>query len=324
MGMYGGGGSAPSPDKNIGLAAMKSAEVGQQYLDWTKEQAEITNKWAADDRQRWEDVYRPMQDEFIEEAQNWDTAGRRQGAMKQAVGDVRLAAAGAEGTRRRQAMAMGVNPASGAFQQGGRAAAQETTLAVAGASNMARRTVQQEAAAKKASAINMGSGLAVNPGTSMGLSNSAMGSGAGAAMQGYNQQGSLLNTQYNQQMQQYQAQQQGSASLMQGLGTIGGMLMMSSKDSKTNKRKMKDGEALEAIRGLPVERWDYKEGMGDGGKDHIGTYAEDFQKATGSGDGKAINVVDAIGLLTGGMKDLANKVDQLGSMSRGLPERMAA
>lgn len=322
MGMYGGG-SAPSPDPNIGLAAMKSAEVGEQYLDWMKDQSEITNQWAADDRARWEDVYRPMQDEFIAEAKSWDTAGRRQGAMNQAVGDVRLAAQQAEGTRRRQAMAMGINPASGAFQQGERAAAQETTLAVAGASNMARRTVQQEAAAKKASAINMGSGLAVNPGTSMGLSNNALSSGANGAMQGYNQQGQLLNTQYNQQMQSYQANQQSSSALWQGMGTIGGMMMMSSKDSKENKRPMKEGEALEAIRGLPVERWDYKEGMGDGGKDHIGTYAEDFQKATGSGDGKAINVVDAIGLMMGGMKDLAAKVDKLGT-ARGLPERMAA
>lgn len=322
MGMYGGG-SAPSPDPNIGLAAIKSAEVGEQYLEWMKDQSEITNKWAADDRARWEDVYRPMQDEFIAEAKSWDTEGRRQGEMNQAVGDVRLAAQQAEGTRHRQAMAMGVSPDSGAFQQGERAAAQQTALAVAGASNMARRTVQQEAAAKKASAINMGSGLAVNPGTSMGLSNNALSSGANGAMQGYNQQGQLLNTQYNQQMQSYQANQQSSAALWQGVGTVGGMMMMSSKDSKENKRPMKEGEALEAIRGLPVERWDYKEGMGDGGKDHIGTYAEDFQKATGSGDGKAINVVDAIGLMMGGMKDLAAKVDKLGT-ARGLPERMSA
>lgn len=318
-----GGGSAPAADPNIGKAALKSAEIGEQYLDWMKDQSAITNQWAADDRARWEDVYRPMQDDFIQQAKTWDSPGRVRQQMNTAAADVRLATQQAEGTRRRQAMAMGISPASGAFQAGGRAAAQGTALAVAGARNTTRRSVQAEGQAMRANAINMGSGLAVNPGTSMGLSNNAISSGAQGAMQGYGQQGSLLNTQYNQQMQTYQANQQSGAAMFQGLGTIGGMLMMSSKDSKENKRPMKDGEALAAIRGLPVERWDYKEGMGDGGRDHIGTYAEDFQKATGSGDGKAINVVDAIGLLTGGMKDLANKVDKLGA-ARGLPERMAA
>lgn len=325
MGFYGGGGSAPSPDKNIGLAAMKSAEIGEEYMEFMKSQAEISNKWAADDRTRWENVYRPMQDQFIAEAKGWDTAGRRQGAMKQAVGDVRLAAQSAEGTRRRQAMAMGVNPASGAFMAGERAAANDTMLAVAGASNMARRTVRQEGEAKRAQAINMGSGLAVNPLSSLQTSNSAAGSGMQGAMQGYGQQGSLLNTQFSQQSQAYQAQQQNSSNMFAGLGQLGGMFLMSSRDSKENKKPLKKGAALAAVRGLPVEQWDYKPGMGDGGKGHVGTYAEDWKAKTGTGDGKTIPVVDAIGLLTGGLKDLAGKVDKIAAnQSRGLPQRRAA
>ena len=321
----GGGAKAPSADPRIGQAAMKSAEVGEEYFNWMKEQAAVTNGWAAEDRERWEDVFRPMQDDFIQDAKTWDTPGRRQAAQKQAVGDVRMQSAIGRGTRVRQAMAMGVNPNSGNYQAAEARAGQADQLAAAGASNMARRTVRQEGEAKKAQAINLGSGLAVNPLSSMQAGSGAMQAGASGAMQGYNQQGSLLNTQYQQQAQAAQASGQGQAAWMQGLGTIGGMLMMSSKDSKENKKPLKDGEALAAVRGLPIERWDYKEGKGDGGKGHIGAYAEDFQKATGQGDGKTIPVVSAIGVTMGAVKDVAAKVDKLAAtIARGLPERMAA
>lgn len=322
---YGGGGSAPEADPNIGRAAMKSAEVGEDYLDFMKDQSAISNRWAADDRRRDINVFRPMQDRYIREANTWDSAGRRKSAWKSAVGDVRSQAAITEGTRRRQAMAMGVNPASGAFQAGGRQASIQSALGAAGAGNAARQRVRQEGEAKRAQAINMGSGLAVNPLSSLQASNSAMSAGAQGAMGGYGQQGQLLNTQYSQQMQGYQADQQASGAMWQGLGSIAGMVMMSSRDSKENKTPIKKGAALKAVRGLPVDSWDYKPGMGDGGKGHVGTYAEDWKKATGTGDGKTIPIVSAIGINMGATKDLADKVEKLErTMSRGLPERKAA
>ncbi|PWB90923.1 hypothetical protein C5688_08655 [Methylocystis sp. MitZ-2018] len=44
---------------------------------------------------------------------------------------------------------------------------------------------------------------------------------------------------------------------------------------------------------------------------HIGTYAQDFQRETGLGDGKSINVIDAIGVAMGAIKELSAKVDKL-------------
>lgn len=314
-----GGGSAPKPDPNIGIAALKSAEVGENLLTWMKDQSEITNDWAAEDRGRWEDVFRPLQDEYIADARSFDTERRRRSEARKSVADVRQQARLASGTRARQAMAMGVNPNSGRFRSAEAKAGLDTALAAVGAQNLARDRVEAQAESKKANAINMGSGLAVNPATSMGLSNGAITSGAQGAMNGYNQQGSLLNTQYQQQMQAWQADQQSSAGLFGALGTVAGMMSgnpmamlgsLSTKEAKTNKTPLKEGAALGALRDMPVEAWDYKPGMGDGGR-HVGPYAEDFHRQTGKGGGKMIPFQDQIGLTMGAVRDLDKKLDRI-------------
>lgn len=305
----GGGGSAPEPDKNIGRAALKSAKTGEAMLAWMQDQAAITNEWAADDRAREVEVFRPLQDAFIQEAATWDSAARKNEVAQQAVADVRQQTANAEAGRVRQAMAMGINPNSSRFMSAGRSAALDAGLAAAGAQNMARRRVEQEAEGKRANAINMGAGLAVNPGTSMSLSNGAIQAGGSAAMTGYGQQGSLLNTQYNQQLQSWQANQNSMSSMMGGLGTVAG-IMLSDQDAKTDKKPLPEGEALGAIRKMPVEKWRYKPGRGDGGE-HVGTYAQDFTKATGQGDGRTIDMISAIGVTMGAIRDLDKKVDKM-------------
>ena len=105
-------------------------------------------------------------------------------------------------------------------------------------------------------------------------------------MAGYGQQGSLLNTQYNQQLQSWQANQNSMSSMMGGLGTVAG-IMLSDKNAKTDRKPLPEGAALGAIREMPVEKWRYKPGRGDGGE-HVGTYAQDFTKATGLGLGLVI------------------------------------
>ncbi|MEW6125024.1 MAG: hypothetical protein AB1698_20660 [Pseudomonadota bacterium] len=75
------------------------------------------------------------------------------------------------------------------------------------------------------------------------------------------------------------------------------------------------------MRGMPVEEWTYKEGAGDGGR-HIGTYAQDFRRETGKGDGKSIPVIDAIGVTMGAVKELDAKFEQI---ARGIgPMRQSA
>lgn len=313
MGLYGGG--APAPDPRIGEAALKSAELGEDYLDWMKGQSEIANEWAAEDRKRYKSVYEPLQDQFIQEAQDYDTAERRSQKSREAVADVASQAALADDARKRDLARMGVDPRSGRARASDKSVDLRVGLAKAGAANTARRQVEAEGRSLRANAVNMGSGFAVNPATSLQIANNAGASGFQGAMNGQRQMGSLLNTQYQQQMQQWGANQASTNSMMSGFGSIAGMAVaMSSKEVKKDKAPARG--VLEAVRKMPVEEWTYEAGVADGGR-HIGPYAEDFKAATGKGDGKTIPLVDAIGVTMGAVQELAEKVDQIAGSGRG-------
>jgi len=367
-----GGGSAPSPDPNIGKAAMKQAELGESWLKIAQEQFAVANKrqteqdkianqvtkqqldaskqaqqWATEDRERYKTVFQPMQDEFIDTAKNWDSAERQDKLASEAKADVMTNAAQQRQATQRQQAAMGVSPTSGRFAGVDRAGEQATALTAAGAQNMSRNQVRKEGVAMRADAVNMGNGLAVNPASSLGLGvssgSAAMGTtsannaqaagnsailqnGYNTAMNGYANQASILNQQYGNQLNAWNAQQQASASatggLFSGLGSLAGMGLMafSSTEFKEDKQPVEGG--LEAVNSMPVEEWKYKDGIADGGR-HIGPYAEDFQKATGKGNGKMIPVMDAIGVTMKAVQELDQKVEKLGrSIKR--PERRAS
>lgn len=298
------GGSPPKPDPMMGEAAKMSAETGRQMLDWMKDQAAITNTWAADDRAREVNTFRPLQDQFIADAQTWDSPARQATRAAEATADVRLASQQATDQRARRARAMGVDPRSGRFINAEAKAGTDAALASAGASNLARRTVRAEGDARRAQAINLGMGLAVNPGTSMGISNGAAGSGFSGAMSGYGQQGNIMSQEFDQRMSSWQAQQGAMSGLFSGLGAIVGL---SDENVKENRKKVK---ALDAARDMPVEKWDYKDGVADEGT-HIGPMAQDFKKATGVGDGKTIDLMTQMGVTLGAVQELADKVDKI-------------
>lgn len=97
------------------------------------------------------------------------------------------------------------------------------------------------------------------------------------------------------------------ASIIKGIGTIASFF--SSKDAKEGKAPVDGEQVLEGIQTMPVESWKYKDGIEDGQR-HIGPYAEDFAARFG-GDGKTINMIDAVGVNMAGTKELANKVAEL-------------
>lgn len=360
-----GGSSAPSPDPNIGKAAMKQAELGESWLNFAQEQFKVSNErqkeqdvlanqvtqqqldaskqaqqWATEDRNRYNNTFKPLEDQFINKAQNWDSAERQQQQASEAKADVLNNASQQRQATERNMASMGVDPTSGRYAGVERAGENATALAAAGAENNARNTVRNQALSLQADAVNMGKGLAVNPASSLGLSTSAgsaamqttagnnaqaaglssiMGQGYQAAMTGYGNQANTLNQQYQNQLNAWQANQQQSNSLWSGLGSLAGMGLMafSSKEFKEDKRPATG--SLEAVRRMPVGEWKYKDGIADGGE-HIGPYAEDFQAATGKGNGKMINLMDAVGVTMGAVQQLDKKVDAL-AKGRGLPQR---
>lgn len=311
------GGGAPKPDPQMGEAARMSAETGKEMMAFMKDQAEITNKWAADDRARYERDFVPLEAEYAADAlaaQDKEKIGlNADKRASEAVADVRQQFSMQRDADNRRLRSMGVRPDSGRDAALASSRGSAEALATAGAANIGRRQsiLQDEAKADgmRANAINMGKGMAVNPGTAMGISNGAAQAGFGGAMSGYGQQASILGKQHDAQMQAWSADQNMMGGFGSALGSVVGALpMMSSKDVKEDKRPAKG--SLGAIRKMPVEKWKYKDGVADSGE-HIGPYAEDFAKATGKGDGKTIDPISMMGVTLGAVQELDKKVSKM-------------
>jgi hypothetical protein len=159
------------------------------------------------------------------------------------------------------------------------------------------------------SAGNSAQGLGLNSNANFMNSTGIMGQGFSGAQSGYGQQAGILNNLYGLQMKQYQAQQDQSSALWGGIGTAAGMIF-SDENLKEDKVPIPEGDALEAVNAMPVEEWKYKDGVSDGGH-HVGTYAQDFAEQTGQGDGRTINLQDAIGITMKAVQDLDAKVDRM-------------
>lgn len=349
---------APAPDPQIGEAAKMQAQISKEWLDFAREaygvandrQVDIdaltkkvteqqlatqdqANAWAKEDRDRYKTTFQPMEDQYVKDAQDWDSAERQDKMASEAKADVLSSAAQQRQAGQRSMAAMGVSPTSGRFAGVNRAGEVQTGLAAAGAQNTARNQVRSQGMAMKADAINMGKGLPSQAAGSAGLgltagssalnsnlaanaswgsNNAIMTNGFGGAANGYANQANILNQQYQGQLSAWATQQQASSSnfggLMGGIGSMAGMFMSSSKDVKEDKVPVEG--ALDAVNEMPVEEWSYKQGEGDGGR-HIGAYAEDFQRATGKGDGKSIPIIDAIGVNMKATQELDQKVEKL-------------
>lgn len=338
--------------------ANQTAKLGQDWLSFAKDQFNVSNErqknidaltakvtdsqlkaqdtalgWANEDRARYKSIFQPLQDKFIEKAQNWDSPDAQAQAAAEAKADVANSMAEQRGQSERAMAANGVRPDSGAWAGTDRALQLQGGLASAGAQNTARRQLRNEAMALQGEAINLGNGLPTSASTSLGQGVSAgssatgniinannswrggvdiMNSGYGGAMNAGNYAGNMYSNLYGNRVNMLNAsdQMRSSAvgSIFGALGTGVGMYagMKSSRDAKEDKREVRG--VLDALKSLPIEAWSYKEGEGDGGE-HIGTYAEDFKRATGLGDGQNINIIDALGVTMGAVKELAEKVD---------------
>lgn len=303
--------------------------IGQQQLETAKR----ADQWSQEDRARYQEVFQPLEDQLVETAKGWDSGERQAKLAAEAKADVLTNAQQQRAANRRSMAAMGIKPGSGRYAGVERASDFNTTLAGANAANSARNTVRQQGVAMRADAANMGRGLPSQAaqGASLGLqagnsaqgqylnaagnaraNASAMGQGFSGSIQGNNSAANIMNQQYGNQLQAWSANQQAAGAAWQGIGqlagTAGTLALMSSEDYKTDKKKI-GKSALEGIKNMRVENWKYKDGVGDGGGvEHTGTYAEDFQRETGKGDGKSIPIGDAIGVTMKAVQELDEKV----------------
>lgn len=105
-------------------------------------------------------------------------------------------------------------------------------------------------------------------------------------------------------------QQQGGmwGELGSGIGAAAGIAKyFSSKKLKDYDSTPSTREILKNVRDLSIDKWKYK------GIDQkfIGPYAEEFRDRFGVGDGKTINMIDAMGVMLGAIKELDRKIANL-------------
>lgn len=294
--------SDPPPPPDLGPTAEASREIAEmqqqvarEQLEWAREQdtmnREILNQvldiqlpamreqfeQAQSDRERYETMFRPLEDQFVQEAQEYDTPERRAMERGRAIADVntqfdaqrrnalqRLESYGVDPSQTRsQALDIGVRTAQAAAQ--------------AGAATGSDRRVEDVGRALRSDAINMGRGALSNAagfyGQAVGAGQAGVGganqttqTGAGAlqsslgfsgqALQGYGQSANILNQGYQNQFAGWNAQQMQRAGMMQGLGALAGMAipgggMADGGDVDVDGVYRADGETIET-------------GMGDG------------------------------------------------------------
>lgn len=260
--------SAPEPPDYSGVAAASersaklSFRLGRQQLRWGKkvyrdqkhtynqivksfmaDQREASQN-AAEDRQFYEDNFRPLEKQLAEDAATYDTPERRTKEMGAASSMVAEQFDSQRQNAARDLEAYGIDPSStrsAALDIGVRAA---QAAAQAAASTSASNRVEDTARALRSEAINVGRGYPGQIAQSYQTA-SQMGQGAGQQMAQSTQNGAMLrgsptaymgqgqnaldmwrntlNTSYQNQLGQFQANQQASSGWGSLLGLAGGL-----------------------------------------------------------------------------------------------------
>lgn len=118
---------------------------------------------------------------------------------------------------------------------------------------------------------------------------------------------SPYNNQYQGNMNQWNyANQQANAENQAGM-SLAMMALLCDREAKFDCAPFNISTS-EILAGLPVERWRYKHAPEDV---HIGTYAQDFNKALGLVPRETISVVDMLGFMLAALKEQAAKLDRI-------------
>lgn len=230
--------------------AREDAAWGRQLLESTlgvqMDQMEEAWRQAQDDRQRYEQVWRPLEDNLRNEFESFDTLQRREQAAGERIADV---SASFEAQRQNAALrleGMGVDPSqtrSMALDRG-ISAMQAATSAQAG--NQGRTYIEQMGRALRAEGINIGRGLPAQVAQSMGIVNQTAGgmtqnfgntmqanqmglSGAMSAgqmgQQGLMQGANIQNMGYQNSLAAWNAKADANAAMIGGIAQLGGAAM---------------------------------------------------------------------------------------------------
>lgn len=226
-----GGGSAPDPDPNIGIAALKNAEIGKEALDWYKgiyaqdapyreELRALSNELtqsqvaAANQNQNiandyydyMNKTYRPIEESLAKDATTYSSAAEQEKQAAAAAADIASASANQRAQMNRAMAASGVNPNSGRFASLQNDASILESATRAGAMTKARDNADQLGWAKRMDAASLGKGLASNQVNSQNIALNAGNSAINTAQvpgKTAAQYAGMVGTGYGQAMQGY-------------------------------------------------------------------------------------------------------------------------
>lgn len=173
----------PPPDMTpYADALMENAAINKEIADaqlaWSKEQyaqnREILNRvldtqlpimeenarTAQEDRARWEEVFKPVEDRMVTEAMEYDTPERRAQAAGEAIADVTRAGEAQRESAARRLEGYGIDPSQTRAQAIDASLRIQEAAAQAGAGNLARRRVEETGRILRGEAINVGRGYA--------------------------------------------------------------------------------------------------------------------------------------------------------------------
>lgn len=208
-------------------------------------------KWSEADRERYETVFLPLQDEMIADAKDWASPERQELEAGKAQSEVTKAFENQRQNSLRKLEAMGIDKSQTRSLALDRQIRAQGAAAQAAAGNNARRYTEERGNQMKAAVSGFGNALpsqalgasqaAVNTGSrvladrnamigaNVGIGTAATGA-LNASTNAASSGGQLVNSGYQNQLAGWQAQQQAnqasSDSLMSGLGTIAGIATM--------------------------------------------------------------------------------------------------
>lgn len=159
-------------------------QVGQSQIDAMN----LQMGYAKRDRERYEQVFLPMHDRYIKEANEYDTPQRREAEAARASVDIQRQSEAARANADARLRSMGLDPSQ--MRSASLLQTQDVAMAAqqAGAANAARTGVEDRGRAMRADALNVGAGLPAQALAGYaGAGNSGAGA-IGAGMAGQNAQ----------------------------------------------------------------------------------------------------------------------------------------
>lgn len=219
----------------------------QQYLQQQTASSAAETAAAGSQQSYYDSTYKPIETQFANEANTWDSPGREDQNASQAMGDVASSFDASRTAALSNLESYGIDPSQTRYSALDLGTRVSQAAATAGADTQSRLNTQATGLALQGEAINVGRGypsaIAQSYQTATGSGASGIGSanqtgatstsgigtagsilgGAGATMGGATQ---ALNTGYQNNLAGSQFNAQQSAQMSQGIGTIAGIAAM--------------------------------------------------------------------------------------------------